>query len=292
VKGPPKQLTHDTAADYLPSMSADGKKLAFVSTRSGSEDIWLKDLATGKEKPLVASPAEERAARLSPDGSLVSYSSVAIGAESSDIYIIPTKGGMFQNLCKECGSPWGWSPDNTVLFYNQDRGGRDAIDMINLASGKVGNCLRSTQFDLYLATLTRDSRWITFVALDNRALPSRLEVLAAPFKLENPPKESDWIRVVSDQHWNDKPRWSPHEDRIYFVSDRDGFACLWSQPVEPETKRPVGSPLPLYHIHQIRRSILNVGYALMDIAVAPDKLVLNMGELTGNIWMTKLKDEP
>jgi len=162
--------------------------------------------------------------------------------------------------------------------------------MINLATGKTGTYLESSRFGLYHATFTHDGRWITFVALDRQASPSRLQVLATRFQLDAPPKEIDWIRVVSDQHWNDKPRWSPNGNRIYFVSDRDGFACLWSQPVEPEFKRPVGPPLPLYHIHQVRRSILNVGYGLMDIAVAPDKIVLNLGELTGNIWMTRLED--
>jgi eukaryotic-like serine/threonine-protein kinase len=117
---------------------------------------------------------------------------------------------------------------------------------------------------------------------------SQLQVLAAPFDPETPPKESDWVEVVSDQYWNDKPRWSPDGNRIYFVSDRDGFACLWTQPVESETKRPVGPPLPLYHIHSVRRSILNVGYGLMDIGVAPDKVVFNLGEMTGNIWMAQL----
>ena len=73
VKGPPEQLTRDLAADYLPSMSADGKKLAFVSWRSGNPDIWMKDLESGKEKPLTESPAEEIRPRISPDGSLVSY---------------------------------------------------------------------------------------------------------------------------------------------------------------------------------------------------------------------------
>ena len=29
---------------------------------------------------------------------------------------------------------------------------------------------------------------------------------------------------------------------------------------------------------------------LMDIAVGPDKIVLNLGEITGNIWMTKVKE--
>ena len=82
MKGPPEQLTRDLAADYLPSMSADGKKLAFVSGRSGNPDIWMKDLESGKEKPLTESPAEEIAPRISPDGSLVSYAIRGTGTGS------------------------------------------------------------------------------------------------------------------------------------------------------------------------------------------------------------------
>ena len=137
--------------------------------------------------------------------------------------------------------------------------------MINLATRKARNYLQSSQSSRVHATLTHDGRWITFRASDRQASPLRLEVLVAPFQLDTPPKESDWIKVVSDQHWNDKPRWSPDENRIYYVSDRDGFTCLWTQPLEPETKQPVGPPFPLYHLHQARRSIQNVGDALMDI---------------------------
>ena len=163
------------------------------------------------------------------------------------------------------------------------------IDTIDVATGEAGNYLQSSQLSLFLANLTHDGRWITFNAF-TEASPNRLQVLAAPFQRDTPSKESDWIRVVSDPYWNDKPCWSPDGDRIYFVSDRDGFACLWTQPVEPKTKRPVGPPVPLHHIHQVRRSILNVGWGLMNIAVAPDKIVLNLGEITGNIWMTQLPE--
>jgi len=290
AKGPPEQLTRDLAADYLPSMSADGKKLAFVSLRSGNPDIWMKDLESGKERPLTASPAKEISPRISPDGSLVSYASQTRAGGFEAIHIIPAeKGGLPKKLRDAGGQPWGWFPDNTFLFSTSGST-RRTVDMINLATGKVGDYLKSSQFSVFHATLTHDGRWITFLALDTTASPSRLQVLVAPFQLETPPKESDWIRVVSDPYWNDKPRWSPDGNRIYFVSDRDGFACLWTQPVEPETKRPLGPPVPLYHIHQVRRSMLNVGYGLMDISVAPDKIVLNLGEITGNIWMTQLPE--
>jgi len=290
VTGDPEQLTRNLAADYLPSLSADGKKLVFASRRSGNADIWIKDLESGKEKLLTESPAEELGPRISPDGSLVSYviRTTVKGSLAEEIDVIPAKGGLLQKLCDGCSQPWGWFPDNKLLFHREAQGVRATIGMIDLATGKTGTYLESSRFALYHATFTYDGRWITFNALDRQTSPSRLQVLAAPFQLDTPSKEGNWIRVVSDQHWNDKPRWSPDGNRIYFVSDRDDFACLWSQPLEPETKRPAGPPMPLYHIHNVRRSILNVGYGRMDIAVAPDKIVFNLGEITGNIWMTQL----
>jgi len=292
--GNPEQLTHDLSADYSPSMSADGKKLAYVSRRSGNADIWIKDLESGKERQLAESPAEETMPRISPDGSLVSYAVRSAGSESMafDIYLVATKGGPRQKLCDGCRHPLGWSRDNKILFVQGERRGAFAIDMMNVATGEVGHCLQSSEFHLFLADLTDEGRWLTFVAFERDALPSHPQVLAAPIQVDRPSNESDWIRITNDQHWNDKPHWSPDGNRIYFVSDRDGFACLWSQALEPHTKRPVGPPLALHHIHQLRRSILNVGYSLMDIAVAPDKIVLNLGELTGNIWITRLEDQP
>jgi eukaryotic-like serine/threonine-protein kinase len=290
VKGDLEQITRDLAADYSPSMSADGKKLAFVSRRSGNADIWVKDLESGKEKPSAESPVDETASRISPDGSFVSYAIPTPGTGSLDIYVLPAKGGLLQKLCDGCGIPLGWSPDNRLLFHGDD-GGRATIDRADVAAGKADIYLQSSHLALANADLTHDGRWITFNGFDHQASLARLQVLAARFQLGTPPNESDWIKVVSDPHYNDKPRWSPDGNRIYFVSDRDGFACLWSQPVEPKTKRPAGPPLPLYHIHQVRRSILNVGWGLMDIAVAPDKIVLNLSEITGNIWMTKLAED-
>jgi Tol biopolymer transport system component/DNA-binding winged helix-turn-helix (wHTH) protein len=295
VNGPLEQLTSDLAADHSPSLSADGKKLAFVSWRSGNLDIWMKDLESGKEKPLTESADIEFSPRISPDGSLVGYASrgpmAQAGLGDDDIYVISAGEGMVRKLCDGCGTPRGWSPDNKLLFHEKHRGAHSTVDITNLATGKAGNYLQSSQLSVSQTTLTYDGHWITFNAFDRHASPPRLEVLVAPFQRDTLLKESDWIRIVSDQHYNDKPRWSPDGNRIYFVSDRDGFTCLWSQAVESESKRPVGPAQPVYHIHQVRRSILNVGgWGLMDISVAPDKIVLNLGEITGNIWMTKLEE--
>ena len=55
----------------------------------------MKDLESGKERPLTESPAEEIAPRISPDGSLVSYAIRAPGPGSrvEDIYSSRQKEG-------------------------------------------------------------------------------------------------------------------------------------------------------------------------------------------------------
>src|ERR1700730_10647283 len=39
--GEPKRLTTSSGADNLPRWSPDGKTISFVSTRSGSSQVWL-----------------------------------------------------------------------------------------------------------------------------------------------------------------------------------------------------------------------------------------------------------
>ncbi len=110
-----------------------------------------------------------------------------------------------------------------------------------------------------------------------------------PFRGEALIPEREWIAVSNGSSWDDKPRWSPDGNLLYFTSDRDGFVCLWAQRLNPATKRPIGAPFVIYHVHLARRSMANVGHGPLEISVARDKIVFNMAELTGNIWMTTLK---
>ena len=45
-----QRLTHDPASDLSPWLSPDGRSLAFASNRSGTNDIWVRNLATGKRR--------------------------------------------------------------------------------------------------------------------------------------------------------------------------------------------------------------------------------------------------
>ena len=72
-------------------------------------------------------------------------------------------------------------------------------------------------------------------------------------------EEPAWIAVTDGQQWDDKPRWSPDGDLIYFTSLRDGFHHLWAQRLGPDSRQPIGPAFPVQHLHSARLSVNNPG---------------------------------
>jgi len=75
-----------------------------------------------------------------------------------------------------------------------------------------------------------DGRWVTFETVHGNR--SRLYVAAIRSDVL-PASENEWIPVTAMKAGADKPRWSPDGNLIYFISNRDGFFCLWAQRVSP-----------------------------------------------------------
>ena len=288
--GPLQQLTHDLARDWNPLLYADGKRMLFLSWRSGKQDTWMKDLETGKEVSFKATPARKLAADLSPDQKRVMFvQPPAQPGERGTIWVMPTEGGLAEKISEEGYYPWGWSGDSQSIVVKEiSQGDTEArgLYLLNVSTRRKTKLLESTSFTLFQPGFSTDNRWITFEA--TKPPFSQSAVFIASYRAGVIPAESDWIRLGHDSGWDDKPRWSPDGNLLYFTSDRDGFVCFWAQRLQPATKRPKGVPFPIYHFHHARRSILNVGYAGLHLSVASDKIAFNLGELAGNIWMTKL----
>jgi hypothetical protein len=83
--------------------------------------------------------------------------------------------------------------------------------------------------------------------------------------------------------------WSPDGATLYFLSDRDGFRCIWAQRLNPATKRLAGSPFSVVHFHQAGRSMVDAGF---NMSVTADSLVFALTDLTGNIWMIRPEAAP
>jgi dipeptidyl aminopeptidase/acylaminoacyl peptidase len=71
------QLTRETRSSSKPRWSPDGKRIAFLSERSGVSNIWTIALAGGKAVPLTASKAGVKAFRWSHSGQWIAFTAAA-----------------------------------------------------------------------------------------------------------------------------------------------------------------------------------------------------------------------
>jgi eukaryotic-like serine/threonine-protein kinase len=281
VAGELQQLTHNSALDVQPDLSADGQRLVFMSKRSGNEDVWGKDLITGKETALTISPRNESRPAISADGSRVAYPDWT--SEKRTLHIASLRGrsgDAVPDVCDDCFLAWDWSPDNKYLLYwSMDL---QQIGLVDIASRQKSIVLKHPQYTLLWARFSPDGRWIAFHASVG---PDRSQIFIAPFHGMSPIGEEAWIALPgSDDHI---PRWSPDGNSLYLLSGRDGYLCLWRQRLHPNTKRPLGEAIEGYHLHGARRAITGVPLHYLEISVARDKLVFPMSERTGNIWMAE-----
>ncbi len=277
ARGPLTKLTSSSANHRRPVVSRDGQRVAFLSDRNGNYDVWVKDLATGVERALTATREDETAAILSPDGSRAAFTS---GRPMMSIFLVPFAGGGVAQLCSYCGEPRFWLPDGSGLLYQwRTPSGFSAISKIKL-SGESRILVQSRESALYSPSVSTDGKWLALIV---RTPPSDHRVALVPLRGDTAAPPSEWIFVTERGPWINKPRWAPGGNLIYYVSDRDGFECLWARRLDPATKRPIGEPKAVVHFHSVHNSLGSVYDA--ELSVAKDKLVFNLGEASGNIWL-------
>src|SRR4051812_31867206 len=73
--GAPTQITHDGEANSRPRWSPDSKRIAYVSDRSGSSQIWLMDPDGANPKQVTNIPTEADGHLFSPDGKNLLFTS-------------------------------------------------------------------------------------------------------------------------------------------------------------------------------------------------------------------------
>jgi TolB protein len=66
-----KQLTNSKGYDAEATLSPDGKKMIYTSTKDGDIDLYIMDLETGKEQRVTNTPGYDGGAWFSPDGNKI-----------------------------------------------------------------------------------------------------------------------------------------------------------------------------------------------------------------------------
>jgi tricorn protease-like protein len=219
-------------------------------------------------------------ARLSGDGSRILFSSIGY-----DLMSIPSAGGAAEKLCEKCGEVMGASSDGRQVLYepleNEDvlMYGADAHATVTLAKRPDAGVILSS------ARFSQDGKWVAFHALRNATNSAQIWIV--PVGPERPVPQAAWIAVTGGDALERDPAWSPDGRFLYFISERDGFRCVWARQLDPATKRPVGDAFAVRHFHSARFSLRHVGSRgfLTGLTVGDGALLFAMGELKGNVWL-------
>jgi len=279
--GPLERVTQDSLIDYFPAVSSDGRTLAYMSARAGTSDVWLEDLKTGIKTVAAAQVALFQVPTISRNGSLLLFGGSKVGDPWYSLPLVSAQAARpsaRREVCDRCWPVSDLSSDGKWLLY--DGQPQKIMAVRNLDSGRTSELIRAGPAIIGRGRISPDARWLAFNGSD--------DVFVIPFRPEGAPAERpSWIPIATSEGYDGHPQWSLDSLMVYYFSSRDGRFCIWAQRIVPATGRPDGEPFAVVHFHKGRISVAGVSIPMMGMAIAPDRIILNLSEMSGNIWMAQ-----
>jgi Tol biopolymer transport system component len=287
--GPGQPVTAASADAVMPALTSDGKRMVFVTRRSGRWELWSKSLDDSRETLLASDGLARAVPRWSHNGARLAYrrSRFTVPESELSIVLLSASGGDEQvltsaGLARE--TALDWSADGAWILGNSTRRtpGRTLICLFPIAAApRAETQMRVVAADaeqsLFQARFSPDERWISFNAIKaSDAGVSTIHVV--------PRSGGTWTRITDGKYWDDKARWSPDGKTIYYVSNRTGFFNVWGIRFDPKSGTPVGQPFRVTTFDSPGQMVLPTP-ALLELSLAVDRMVLPIMEVSGSIWI-------
>jgi TolB protein len=153
-----RRLTDDGGDEGWPTWSADGKRIAFHSDRSGNWDIWVVNVDGSGLTNLTNQPGDDRYAAWSRDGKKIAFTSKRGG--NQDVWVMNADGSNPVNLTNAAGRdryPM-WAPDGKRLTFNSGRDGNFEVYVMNADGSDQRNISNSPATTEGLADWSPDGK--------------------------------------------------------------------------------------------------------------------------------------
>ena len=218
-----QQLTHEPSQDFYADWSPDGQKIAFISDRSGSWNIWVIRL-DGSHPQALTADHQATSPTWNPDGTMIAY---ATDRESgmrfwTDLWTMKSDGSFQKPLGQ---TPTlkdlvpSWSPDGKyIAFLRMDMTAVPAWRIIRLdMESKQFHEIASDKILFSRLTWSPNGKEIAFVS--DRSGKPELWIMDRDGKETRP--------ITHDGAEKKHPDWSPDGKWIVFASKRAGNFNLW-----------------------------------------------------------------
>jgi Tol biopolymer transport system component len=225
--------------NVAPSVSPDGKYLAFLSEKSlFSIDLFLADAKTGVILKKLTSKVSnshidefnfiESAGTWSPDGKKFAFSVFSKGRNRMLVVEVPS-GRVLEDISMgkaEQFSNLSWSPNGNEIVFQGLSEGQSDLYVYNFGTKKVTQ-LTNDLFSDYQPSFSRDGKQIVFAS--DRTTYDKVTSQDITFNLAvydlTTGKITD-LPIFNGAN-NLNPQYSADGKQIYFLSNRDGFRNLY-----------------------------------------------------------------
>jgi Tol biopolymer transport system component len=173
ARGVPSRITYDGAADWTPSWSPDGTRLAFASSRTGNDDIYTKSASgVGTEELVFKSDAVEIPVNWSRDGRFIVFSRTHPSGSGNDTWVlqlspekkaIPFVESPFDKVHAKV------SPDGRWIAYSTNDSGMYQIVVQSFPDPNGGKWQITAQGGVE-PKWRRDSRELYYLAFDGKLM--------------------------------------------------------------------------------------------------------------------------
>ena len=191
-------------------------------------DLWRFNLTTNETKRLTTNHGVESHASISPDGKWVAYVGQYEGP--SEVYVLPVNGGTPKRLTYEEGNPvvYQWTADGSVLYSTYSRSTSPEAQLVKInPTNRKADLVPLSQADqgTYLPTGE-----LFFTRLRDQGSHTKRYKGGSAQNIWKFDGKGEAIPVTADYPGTSKdPMY--YQDRIYFLSDRDGTMNIWSMNV-------------------------------------------------------------
>ena len=132
---PPVAAIASTRGDLTPNLTPDGRRVVFLSDRSGESEFWVADPDGSKAFQLTSMAILPGYPKWSPDQTLIAFHGDPDGRP--DVLVVPARGGRPRNITK--GTPGGaypsFSRDGQWIYFGSNGRGEPRIWKMAVTGG-------------------------------------------------------------------------------------------------------------------------------------------------------------